>query len=40
MGEEGVMYWQQVYLYLQSLVEANINNYVVLRTCTPEGELL
>ena len=40
MGEEGVIYWQQVYFYLQSLVEVSINNSVILGTCTPEAELL
>ena len=40
MGEEGVIYWQQVYFYPQSLVVVSINNSVALRTCTPEFELL
>lgn len=40
MGEEGVIYWQQVYFDPQSLVEASINNSAGLRTCTTEFELL
>ena len=40
MGEEGVIYWQQVYFDPQSLVEASIKNSGILRTCTSKIELL
>ena len=40
MGEEGVIYWQQVYFDPQILVEASIKNSVVLKTCTSKFELL
>ena len=40
MGEEGVLYWQQVYFDPQSSVEASINNSVIVRTCTLKFEVL
>ncbi len=40
MGEEGVIYWQQVYSATQSLVEASTNNSGINKTCTSSFGLL
>ena len=40
MGEEGVIYWKQIYVDPLSLVEASINSSMKLRTYTSEVVLL